>query len=83
MQFTRAVNLSCELGGSAERMSIKCAVGHGTTSNLWYVCMETFEGQMTLKNKSQYFWISQDFLLYRRYLQIFLSNIDLCVWLDG
>ena len=43
------------------------------------VCvMETVEGQMTLK-KSQYFWISQDFLLYRRYLQIFLSTLT-CVY---
>ena len=36
-------------------MSIKSAVGHGTTSNLWYVCMETFDGQMTLKNKVNIF----------------------------
>ena len=49
----RAVNLSCELnvnwrgGGGvslAERMNIKCAVGHGTTSNLWHVLWEWFEG---------------------------------------
>ena len=38
---------------------------------------------MTLKNKSQFFWISQDFLHYRRYLQIFLSKLT-CVydWMD-
>ena len=36
-------------------------------------------GANDLKNKSQYFWISQDFLLYRRYLQIFLSTLT-CVY---
>ena len=38
--IARAVNLSCELGGgggSSEQMNIKYAVGHGATSDLWYV----------------------------------------------
>ena len=43
--------MSCELGGgggaSAERMNIKFAVGHGTTSNLWYVIWKQMRGKKT------------------------------------
>ena len=49
------------------------------------VCViETVERQMTLKTKSQYFGIPHDFLLYRRYIQIFLSTLA-CMydWMDN
>ena len=51
--LTRAVNLPCESGGSAERMNIKYAVGHGTRRDLCVV--GTIEGQMTLKTKVNIF----------------------------
>ena len=45
----RAVNLSCELGGggggSSEQINIKYAVGHGTTSDLWYVSWKQLRGK--------------------------------------
>ena len=55
MHLPRAVNLSCELGGGggglAEQMDIKCAVGHGITSNLSYMIWKQLRGK---KKKSRF-----------------------------
>ena len=41
---------------------------------IYGMCYGNSLGANDFKNKSKYFWISQDFLVYRRYLQIFLST---------
>ena len=43
------------------------------------MCYGNSLGTNDFKNKRQYFWISQEFLLYRRYLQIFFSTLT-CVY---
>ena len=68
----RAVNLSCQLGGSAERMRIKCAVGHDTTKQFIVCVMETVGGA----NKKIFLDLVRSFQLHRRYLQIFLSMLN-------
>ena len=49
---------------SAERMYIKFAVGHGTTSNLWYVIWKQLRGK---KHRSRFsdLLIGRNFLLNR------------------
>ena len=44
---------------------------------IYGMCYGNSLGANDFENKSQYFWISQDFLLYRRYLQIFVSILTL------
>ena len=58
-----------------------CAVGHGTTSNLWYVLWKKLRGKQLKKQKSRFLDFSRLSALegIERYLQIFLSTLTLCV----